>query len=69
MQCEVHDKLGNHCPSEVVHKFKFQDKEIYLCGQCFINVCSGAYGMDLQLSALASKIVINQNTACRLIEC
>lgn len=43
MQCEVHDKLGNHCPNEVSHKFQFRDKEVHLCDQCFANVCSGAY--------------------------
>ena len=59
MQCEVHDKLGNHCPNEVAHKFQFQDKEVHLCGQCFINVCSGAYGIDLQLSAVASNNCFN----------
>lgn len=63
MQCEVHDKLGNHCPNEVSHKFPFQDKEVHLCSQCFANVCSGAYGIDLQLSTVASNNVINLTRA------
>ena len=66
MQCEVRDKLGNHCPNGVAHKFQFQGKEVHLCCQCFINVCSGAYGIALQLSAVASNNYFNLTPSVRV---
>jgi hypothetical protein len=66
MQCEVRDKSGTHCQNNVIHKFQFNGKEVYLCSQCFANVCSGAYGIDLQLSAVASNTDFNLTPASQV---